>query len=387
VVGRIEDALREVFGSATPRINIGFGFSYEFFGHHSVEFSLGHVDIPFSTFFRLMRDAIGGVSGLDAALSQVAADLATAFGKQFDLEARQDEHAAKTRERERLDGIEREHTASPKQIAVLSPASGSVHGGDVQVVIRLGGVPLSYLGLDKDEQQRVFILINGELVPPKTLVVGQAAAVANPALHTKDIRLDSLAGFDRTAGVFRGPGATIRVHTTSAKPAAPTGLSRSKGMGLERRVTAKKDGGTTTTTTLARYLPGRLLTPSLTRAIGSHLPPGLDLLFTVEMKDLIQGSNALAIVLIDRGGRRYEHVVSFGMSAPPAPPRPRSVVVRLPVRGKEGSGKLPPRGAPVRPAFGVGLTPASAKGGVTRASAYLKHQANLNFKDVLGPRR
>jgi hypothetical protein len=379
--------VREVFGSARPRVNIQFGFSYEFFGHHSVEFSLGHVDIPLSTFFRLMREAIAGVSGLDAALSQGAADLATAFGKQFDLEAKQDEHAAKTRERVRLDLIEREHSASPKQIAVLSPASGSVHGGDVQVVIRLGGVPLSYLGLDKDEQQRVFILINGELVPPKMLVVGQAAAVADPGLHTKDIRLDSLAGFDNATGVFRGPGATIRVHTPSARPAAPTGLSRSKGVGLERHVTAKKHGGTTTTTVLAQYLPGRQLTPSRMRAIGSHLPPGLDLTFTVEMKDLIQGSNALAVVLIDRGGRRYEHVVSFGVSAPPAPPRRGSVVVRLPVRGKETGGRVPPRGAPVRPAFGVGLTPEGTKRGVTRASAYLKHQANLHFKDVRGPRR
>ena len=211
--------------------------------------------------------------------------------------------------------------------------------------------------------------------------------MANPALHTNDIRLDSLAGFDRTAGVFRGPGATIRVHTTSAKVTAPTGLSRSKGMGLERRVTAKKDGGTVTTTALAQYLPGRLLTPSRMSAIGSHLPPGLDLLFTVEMKDLIQGSNALAVVMIDRGGRRYEQVVSFGVSAPPAPPRPGSVVVRLPVRGKRAGGKEPPRGAPVRPTFGVGLTPAAAKSGVTRASAYLKGQANLNFKDVRGPRR
>ncbi len=51
VLSRIEDAVRDHFGSTKPRITVGFSFSYEFFGHHSVSFDLGRVDIPFSTFF------------------------------------------------------------------------------------------------------------------------------------------------------------------------------------------------------------------------------------------------------------------------------------------------------------------------------------------------
>ena len=141
VLSRIEDAVRDHFGSTKPRITVGFSFSYEFFGHHSVSFDLGRVDIPFSTFFGLLRDAVNTLGGLDDALAQVAADLAAAFGKQFDLEGKQAEQAAKQRERDRLARIEREHTATPKQIAVLSPAPGSVHGGDVQVEIRLGRRP------------------------------------------------------------------------------------------------------------------------------------------------------------------------------------------------------------------------------------------------------
>jgi hypothetical protein len=388
VLSRIEDAVRDRFGSTKPRVTVGFSFSYEFFGHHTISFDVGRVEIPFSVFFRLIRDAIDTLGGLDDGLAQVAADLATAFGKQFDLEGKQEEQAAKQRDRERLARIDREHTATPKQIAVLSPASGSVHGGDVRVEIHLGGVPLSYLGLDKDEQQRVFILLNGELVPPKSLVVGAAAAAADPAVHTSDIRLEGLAGFDAGAGVFRGPGATIRLGGDGSTHAAPTALGRPAGLGIERRVGVTKGAGRTTTSTqLTNFLPGRFLPPSQVRAIGASLPAGTEISFTVRMKDLIQGANTLAVVVLDRGGRRYEQVASFGVSAPPPPPRPGSLVVRLPVRGKRSAGSTPPRGAPVKPPVGVGAAPAAMKSSLARASSYVKSQAGLNLTAFRGRRR
>ena len=39
----------------------GVPFSYEFFGHHSVSFEVGRVDIPFSTFFGILRDAVKAI--------------------------------------------------------------------------------------------------------------------------------------------------------------------------------------------------------------------------------------------------------------------------------------------------------------------------------------
>jgi len=378
-LSRVEDAVRDHFGSTKPHISVDFGFSYEFFGHHSVQFEVGRVEIPFSTFFGLVREAVGALGGIDDALATVAGKLATAFAKQFDLEAKQDAHAAKTRDRDRLAAIDREHTAAPKEPAILTPAEGSVHGDDVRVEIHLGGVPASYLGLDRDEQQRVFILLNGEMVTPKSLVVG-AVAAADPAVHAQDVSLASLPGFDASAGIFRGPGATIRLAgPTAPTPAGPVGLGRPRGLMLDRRVTTPKGGARPATSTrLANFLPGRLLPPSTVRTVAATLPPGTTLSFTVTMKDLLQGANTLAVVVVDRGGRQYQQVVSFGVTAPPKAPPRGTVIVRMPVPGK-GDGSTPPRGAPAKPPVGVSATPAALKSSLGRATSYVKSQAKLNL--------
>jgi hypothetical protein len=93
VLSRIEDDLRDHFGSTKPRVSVGFGFSYEFFGHHSVWFEVGRVEIPFSTFFRIIRDVVKAIGVVDDALDKAAADLATAFAKQFDIEDKEEEKA------------------------------------------------------------------------------------------------------------------------------------------------------------------------------------------------------------------------------------------------------------------------------------------------------
>jgi hypothetical protein len=123
------------------------------------------------------------------------------------------------------------------------------------------------------------------------------------------------------------------------------------------------------------------------RAIGASLPAGTEISFTMGMRDLIQGANTLAVVVLDRGGRRYEQVASFGVTAPPPPPRPGSLVVHLPVRGTGSAGSTPPRGAPVKPPVGVGAAPAAMKSSLARASSYVKSQAGLNLTAFRGRRR
>ena len=75
------------------------------------------------------------------------------------------------------------------------------------------------------------------------------------------------------------------------------------------------------------------------------------------------------------------------MQAPPEPPRPGSIVVRLPGRGKGSGGSTPPRGAPAKPPVGVGIAPTAIKSNLTRASTYVKNQAGLNLTAFRGPRR
>jgi hypothetical protein len=120
------------------------------------------------------------------------------------------------------------------------------------------------------------------------------------------------------------------------------------------------------------------------RDLGASLPPGIDISFTIPRKDLVQGANTLAVILCDRGGRRYEQVVSFGVTAPPAPSRPGAVVTRLPIRGRKRGDRPPAPGAPTKPAVGAGATPATIKSSLAQARSYVKSQADLNLKGFRG---
>ncbi len=371
MLSRIEDGVRDLFGSK-PHISVGFTFSYEFFGHHTETFELGRIEIPFSTFLRLMRDAIDALGGLDDALEQAASDLAAAFAKQFQIENQEAMQAGKARDKARLARIDAEHSATPKQIAVLSPAPSSIHRGDVPVEIHLGGVPLSYLGLDEDEQERVFVFVNDDRIPAKSLVVGRAAAQDRPDLDKQDFALDRLPGFDAGTRTFRGPDATIRFGTATANTGArPTALGRSPKLSVERRAGKPGAAGATRVSTrLANVRPGRMLTNTQKRALAATLPAGTEISFAIPLRDLTEGTNTLTVVVVDRGGHRYEQIVSFGVAAPlrdrpGAPP-----AIRLP--GRPGAITRP--SVPAKPAVGAGAALAN-KDKLAKAAALVKSQA------------
>jgi len=370
MLSHIEDAVRDRFGTK-PHISVGFTFEYDFFGHHAESFELGRIEIPFSAFFGLMRDAVGALVGLDDALEQAAADLAAAFAKQFQIESKQAQQATKVHDRTRLSRIDAEFTAVPKQIAVLSPAPSSVHRGDVSVDIHLGGVPLSYLGLGQDEQERVFVFLNDDLVPAKALVVGRAEATKQPDLLGKDVALDTLPGFDAATRTFRGADVTIQLNGVGGNAAAPTALARPGSLGVERRAGKAGPAGTTRITTqLANVSPGRLLTGTQQRKLAAQLPSGTEISFSIALGDLTQGTNTLTVVVIDRGGTRYQQIVSFGVAAPPRD-RPGKPPIRLPDR----PGIVPrPVRPPVVPAVGAGAAnPNLAK--LAKASSRVKDDA------------
>ena len=379
ILSRIENGIRDQFGSTKPHMNIGFTFNYEFFGHHTETFNIGRVEIPFSTFFGLMRDAVSTLGSLDQALNQAATDLAAAFAKQFQIEDKEAQQFEKEQHRARLARIEAEHTSVPKQIAVLSPAPSSVHRGAVQVEIHLGAVPLSYLGLDKDEQQRVFVFMNGEHIAPKSLVIGRAVAAAQPDAHLNDIILDGLPGFDAGARTFRGPDVTIRLGASAARDGAgPTALGRSSVLSVERRV--GKGGRSDTqsvTTRVVNFQPGRILTNAQKRALASQLPAGTEIAFTLPLRDLMEGTNTLAVVVVDRGGRRYEQIVSFGVAAPPRIRPDAPLPVRLPPR--PGTTADARSAVPARPSFGLAASPVKIKDDLAKASSYVKSQATRNL--------
>ncbi len=157
LIDRMEDRIRDTFGS-NPRISVGFYVSLFGFSQH---FSLGTLELPFATVFTLLRNVINAAEFYNAALEQAAADLGAAFSKSLDLTTKQALQSQRTADLNRLNRIRGEFTSDPKTITILNPVQSLVYDDDVTVQIRLGNVPSSYLGLNKDEQQRVLIFLNG----------------------------------------------------------------------------------------------------------------------------------------------------------------------------------------------------------------------------------
>jgi hypothetical protein len=360
VIDRVEDGIRDAFGGANPRIDVGFNVSVLGFSQH---FGLGTIDVPFDKLFSILRDAIAALNFYETALQATASALADAFQKSLDLEAKQGECDTARVAHDRLDRIRREFTAEPKTVTIVSPMQSLVYDDHVDMRISLGGVPASYLGLEPDAQQRVLVFLNGSLVPLDSLAVEDTLGGAGTAQAPASTRRPGTAGQDgltvaSPAGqtsIRRAAAANVAAtpgRATNALPLRPSLRSLAAGRiatssrpVTRQSVTASADGRVVSTTVVANVLPGRRLTPTKRDALEATLPPGLTISFTATRDSLVVGTNTLAVVVIDPGGQRYQQAVSFAVTAPPkridgkVPTLPA-----LPGRLKSGNPAQPPKG-------------------------------------------
>jgi hypothetical protein len=201
------------------------------------------------------------------------------------------------------------------------------------------------------------------------LVVGRSEAARRPDLLKQNFTLDRLPSFDPDTHTFNGPDATIRVESVGGGT-GPTALARPAALGITRRTgKAGAAGAAQVSTQLANVRPGRLLTGTQQRKLATHVPAGTQVSFVLPLASLTQGTNTLTVVVIDRGGTRYQQIVSFGAAAP-ARDRPGKPPIRLPDRPGIAVGR--PR-VPVAPAIGAGAAASLEK--LAKATALVKDDA------------
>lgn len=250
------------------------------------------------------------------------------------MEATQSDHDAKLADQNRLTRIRSECSASPKTITIVNPVQSLVYDDDVHVDIHLGGVPASYLGLNKDEQQRVFIFVNGQLIPPVAIALDDPFQDIDSAALRQPINVTGLPSFNPAQGAIVGKATRIQLPPQpdqaiaaahpplSAAPGAPplrpslqaaaTGRALSSMPVATQRVKRDRGRAPTTAGRLGNVLAGRRMTLTKRRLVHQTLPPGISLEFEVRRHKLAAGTNTVAVVVIDLGGQRYEQVVSFG---------------------------------------------------------------------------
>ncbi|HVF64875.1 MAG TPA: hypothetical protein VNE58_12860 [Casimicrobiaceae bacterium] len=345
ILDRLEDLVREAFGG-TPHINLSTTLNFEFFGPKSVTFGLGRIDLPFSELFGAMTSAVNALHFYEDALDDAAQALTDSFAKTLLQDAKRREQAKKTVRQARLGRIKAEQAPRERTVAILEPRAMTTYRRDVTARIHLGGVPASFLGLDTDEQQRVFVWVNGVLVPPKSIVLGEPIGSVSPADHARDFQLPA------------------------------TGTTSARGSIVVRNGGPKANGANGTRNALMAR-SGRAATPSSLRQLDDSLGDGLDLAIVLPIADLDQGTNTLTVVLLDVGGLRYAKTVSFA-----AAPSKR-------IRIAAGQPRLPtaaavPRSAPrSRPTGQVDVATVTAA--LTQSVVYAKGQSAMNVRPA--PRR
>jgi hypothetical protein len=332
IVDRMEDTIRDAFGATRPKIEVGFSVVVPFIG--SYFFGLGKVDLPFGTLFNILRESIDTLDFYESQLADTAAALRKAFLTTIVLEAKRDTRANKHAEHAKRQRIRAEFISSPKTVTILNPVQSLVYEGDVNVEIHLGNVPASYLGVEEYEQPRVLILLNGNLIPPESLILDDPfASFDDPKLQGP---FNFRAVFESTqgGGVITGNQSAVSfslladvpeiaakspfVHVPSLKP-----ILRAPGFGRDgissqpvqlRSARSSPKRLAVTTTSVTNITPGRRMTITKRSHLLQTLPPGLTLKFCADRAHLDPGINTLAVIVIDPGGHRYQQVVSFSVT-------------------------------------------------------------------------
>ena len=358
VLDRIEDRVRDAFGGSKPSIDAGFAVTILGFSQH---FPLGRIELPFDRLFTILRAAVAALTFYESELETAAAALATAFSKSLDLQAKQDERADKKTDHDRLSRIRGEFTSAPKTITIVNPVQSLVYDDDIDMRIRLGNVPSSYLGLNKDEQQRVLIFLNGGLIAPQALAVGDPFVSLDSGKLQDPINISGLAGFDPAAAAIIGSAARIDLwqpDTSGAAQSAPldntlplqsslrslaAGRYNTSSRPIIQQTVRQSDAGTSVVTSaLNNVLPGRRMTATKRAALEQTLPPGTTVQFRADLVNLVIGTNTLAVVVIDPGGQRYQQVVSFGVAVVSAVPSEGAKLPAPPWRKPSGNAASPP---------------------------------------------
>lgn len=344
VLDKIEDHIREHFGGAKPHLDIGVEFQYrDLVGRlRTMRIPLGRIEVNLNPFLNVVRDTIEALDFYHDKLNAACFRLAQALAKELEAAAAELRKHETQKDHRRLATLAAEHEPAPREIAILNPTTLSNHSSAVDVKIHLGGVPLSFLGLEQDELQRVLIYLNGTLVPIKSLLVEGASTITNPKDHVSDFHIGRSQSFNAETGILTNGAASLVIDTARQYPAHATN-TRKKNEGVRFAFSAseyreqpiaktiaapagKKDGkapflGVNVKTdhhgrpvkeyAIHNNLPGRGNAASRINDFLNDQMAGLLLRFRVELDDFTEGVNVLTVVVLEKGGTRHQQTVSF----------------------------------------------------------------------------
>ncbi|TXL71458.1 hypothetical protein FHP25_29970 [Vineibacter terrae] len=311
----------------TPTIPIRFDVSWtmdvveiDFSGVHvrtrrfEQEINLGAVRLDLGWLEPTLRDMIKGLQLFQGTVNQIATSLAHAFGLEQDLDQAQRDRDEAQDEQQHVNAQRADSQAHERSIHIETPGHATALDRDIPVSIALDGVPLSFLGLGDNEQQRVFVWLDGVPVDlDRFQVESTPDGLAN---RIGDIRRNAGAwGQHVLPGLRMGaPGAALK--------AVPATWASAPVLGAKART---RKGGRAAAVPV---IPG-----------AASGPGGLRLRMTLDIEGLDEGLHTLLVVIAE-GQSRVEQTAAF-LAVPPMAVKKPPVRVHVPMPGTARPPKAP----------------------------------------------
>ncbi|MBK9482380.1 MAG: hypothetical protein IPO02_10465 [Bacteroidetes bacterium] len=142
-----------------------------------VNIPLGKIELNLDPFIIALRDAISASNFYHDAMNQVVINLAGYLAKVTEVAIKELQKMDTQKRQSSIYKIAQELTSSPKEIKIITPLQFIKYQHEVPVEIQLKNVHASYLGLNEDEIQRVFIFVNGVGIAPSSLKATEISTV------------------------------------------------------------------------------------------------------------------------------------------------------------------------------------------------------------------
>jgi hypothetical protein len=269
---------------------------------YSETISLGRVRLDLSDLCSTVRNAIKDMQWLDVFLSQLATEVQQLLALRHQLQLHQRDAEAARDQHAQLEAHIRNENVPLGEIRVVAPLAGVVVQSDGVLQIELEGVPESMLGFGRNQQRRVHVWLNDELLD-----------LASFAVYAKDDKAGASAG----AAILRfAPGAVVSdwgnnivlpIAAASHPMTLPSFRAPPRAVaGIQSRA--------------AQGIAGRPGSPSAPRGDANMInlfnpPPKLTLRRALTLGELRDGVNTVIAVMVDgRQGRRVAKQAFFASS-------------------------------------------------------------------------
>ena len=198
LLGRMEDAVTLILPGGGIAIPIGFDIEWDvdvpYFdigrgrwrtAHYEYRqrIALGRIEIGLGGVWSVLADVVLGVQVVEQAVNQLAGKVEALLLAELDHARKSEEAALAAADKGHAETQQRDAAQPLTGVRIVTPAAGRVVQSDTTLEIELDAAPLSWLGLGDQEQARVLVFLNDDVLDLRRFEVRQSQDGLIDRLH------------------------------------------------------------------------------------------------------------------------------------------------------------------------------------------------------------